>query len=89
MAVGAVFHVIGTAPSIQLGAILLKSLQMQDFCFDIIIDVVIIDVCDSHHSLNVPSGIISALHTCGIKTDHSGLERLGMQIDHRCVWWDE
>src|SRR6266850_1815011 len=88
-ATGAVFHVIGTAPGIQLCAVLLKSLCMQDFCFDVIVDVVVINVCDLHHGLNVPFGIISALHTCGIKTDCSGLERLGVQIDRWCIWWDK
>src|SRR6266850_3088687 len=88
-AAGAIFHIICAAPSVQLGAILWKSLCMQDFCFDIIVRVLIINVCDSHCGLNVPFGIVSALHTCGIKTDHLGSERLCVQVDCWCVWRDE
>src|SRR6266850_4572042 len=83
---GVILYIICAAPSLQLGAVLLKSLRMQDFCFDIIICIFIIDVHDLHHSLNIPFGIVSALRTCGIKTDRLRLEGLSVEVNRRCIW---
>jgi len=74
----AVFHIIGAVLGVQLGMILLESLHVQDFGFNIVIQVIVVNIRDSHYGLNVPFGIISALRTYGIKANSSSSEGSGV-----------